>query len=346
METLIRPWRRSDSRRCGGSSGNPGSPPIARSSPKRTSGHTSRRPIRSTSLPACRTTRASTVSSARRTASRWGTPGRKLKAARTAFSSPSLYLLPAFQGKGIGGDLLPAAEETPCGYGLHDLWVGVMFRNEAARRWYARWGLRFARRDPFGMGRTTVQISSDVTRLRNPSGMPHCGEGSSPSTPGKEIGPPWCRGSSRVSGSAEGGVVRTWRGLRRSGGSPRAGGPRWDLGCEGSVQPAAGRQHRARVDPESVGRRSCFLCCDHLPPEQRAILYRETYFVLCNPVPIFPGHLTVATAATFPNRSRIIWKRSCGLRRISAPGRSSSITAPGAALRRPITSTSRRPLPV
>jgi hypothetical protein len=40
----------------------------------------------------------------------------------------------------------------------------------------------------------------------------------------------------------------------------------------------------ARVDPETIRRRLCFLCPDHLPPEQQAILYRDEYLVLCNPM--------------------------------------------------------------
>jgi diamine N-acetyltransferase len=68
----------------------------------------------------------------------------------------SLYLLPAFQGKGIGGGLLRAAEEKARDYGLEELWIGVMVQNEAARRWYDKRGFRFARVEPFRMGRTTV----------------------------------------------------------------------------------------------------------------------------------------------------------------------------------------------
>lgn len=56
----------------------------------------------------------------------------------------------------------------------------------------------------------------------------------------------------------------------------------------------------ARVDPETIRRRRCFLCPDHLPPEQQAILYRENHLVLCNPMPIFPGHLTIAHRRHLP----------------------------------------------
>jgi hypothetical protein len=56
----------------------------------------------------------------------------------------------------------------------------------------------------------------------------------------------------------------------------------------------------ARVDPETIRRRPCFLCPDQLPPEQQAILYRDDYLVLCNPMPIFPGHLTIAHRRHLP----------------------------------------------
>jgi hypothetical protein len=56
----------------------------------------------------------------------------------------------------------------------------------------------------------------------------------------------------------------------------------------------------ARLDSEAIRRRPCFLCLSNLPPEQRAILYRETFVVLCNPAPIFPGHLTIAHCRHLP----------------------------------------------
>ncbi|MBU2053636.1 MAG: DUF4922 domain-containing protein [Proteobacteria bacterium] len=56
----------------------------------------------------------------------------------------------------------------------------------------------------------------------------------------------------------------------------------------------------AAVDAESIRRRPCFLCPGNLPPEQRAILYRGEYLVLCNPAPIFPGHLTIVHRRHLP----------------------------------------------
>ncbi|MCE5263949.1 MAG: DUF4922 domain-containing protein [Deltaproteobacteria bacterium] len=56
----------------------------------------------------------------------------------------------------------------------------------------------------------------------------------------------------------------------------------------------------ARLDPETVRQRPCFLCPDHRPPEQRAIAYRNDWLILCNPMPIFPGHLTIANRSHLP----------------------------------------------
>ena len=56
----------------------------------------------------------------------------------------------------------------------------------------------------------------------------------------------------------------------------------------------------ARLDPESIRNRPCFLCLSRLLPEQRAILYRDEFLVICNPAPIFPGHLTIAHRRHLP----------------------------------------------
>ena len=50
----------------------------------------------------------------------------------------------------------------------------------------------------------------------------------------------------------------------------------------------------ARVDPDSIRARPCFLCRKNLPEAQRAILYRKEYVVLCNPAPIFSQHYTIS----------------------------------------------------
>jgi ATP adenylyltransferase/5',5'''-P-1,P-4-tetraphosphate phosphorylase II len=50
----------------------------------------------------------------------------------------------------------------------------------------------------------------------------------------------------------------------------------------------------AKVDADSIRGRRCFLCVENLPPEQLGVLYAQTFLVLCNPMPIFPAHFTIA----------------------------------------------------
>ncbi|MHB8578641.1 MAG: DUF4922 domain-containing protein [Ignavibacteriaceae bacterium] len=49
----------------------------------------------------------------------------------------------------------------------------------------------------------------------------------------------------------------------------------------------------AKVDDASIEERKCFLCHENLPAEQKGILYRNNYLILCNPFPIFPEHFTI-----------------------------------------------------
>ncbi len=50
----------------------------------------------------------------------------------------------------------------------------------------------------------------------------------------------------------------------------------------------------ADVDKKAVEQRPCFLCEDNLPEEQKAILYRKEYLILCNPAPVLPSHFTIS----------------------------------------------------
>lgn len=56
----------------------------------------------------------------------------------------------------------------------------------------------------------------------------------------------------------------------------------------------------AKVDAKSINSRRCFLCVDHLPPEQKGVLYENDFLVLCNPMPIFPAHYTVSHIKHLP----------------------------------------------
>lgn len=70
------------------------------------------------------------------------------------------------------------------------------------------------------------------------------------------------------------------------------------------VQFNAGRMisTSAKVDPKSINERKCFLCTDILPAEQKGILYKNNYIILCNPFPIFPTHFTLTHKEHQPQR--------------------------------------------
>lgn len=50
----------------------------------------------------------------------------------------------------------------------------------------------------------------------------------------------------------------------------------------------------ARVDPESVAKRPCFLCAGNLPPEEEGLRFGNEFTIYCNPFPIVDRHLTIA----------------------------------------------------
>lgn len=50
----------------------------------------------------------------------------------------------------------------------------------------------------------------------------------------------------------------------------------------------------ADVSQKVVGNRDCFLCLGHLPEEQKGIVYRDEFLILCNPAPILTAHLTIS----------------------------------------------------
>lgn len=56
----------------------------------------------------------------------------------------------------------------------------------------------------------------------------------------------------------------------------------------------------AKVDAAAIKERKCFLCGANLPPEQQGILVREKFLILCNPMPIFPEHFTIAHVDHIP----------------------------------------------
>ncbi|HSO86453.1 MAG TPA: DUF4922 domain-containing protein [Draconibacterium sp.] len=54
------------------------------------------------------------------------------------------------------------------------------------------------------------------------------------------------------------------------------------------------RSSAAKTDAKSISERPCFLCVKNLPSEQKGIIFQDKYFILANPFPIFPFHLTIS----------------------------------------------------
>ncbi len=91
---------------------------------------------------------------------------------------------------------------------------------------------------------------------------------------------------------------KTWTGLKESYEGLAAVKAR-RIRCGGfyvSVQYNPGRivSTAADVNPVKIRKRRCFLCMGNLPCEQQGIEYLQRYLILCNPFPIFSGHLTIS----------------------------------------------------
>jgi ATP adenylyltransferase/5',5'''-P-1,P-4-tetraphosphate phosphorylase II len=56
----------------------------------------------------------------------------------------------------------------------------------------------------------------------------------------------------------------------------------------------------AKVDRVSIENRSCFLCEENRPPEEKSVSFGEEYEILCNPFPIFREHFTIAHRRHIP----------------------------------------------
>ena len=66
--------------------------------------------------------------------------------------------------------------------------------------------------------------------------------------------------------------------------------------------PERRRSSAAAVDRRSLARRQCFLCSEHQPVKQKAVLWGERYKIQVNPYPIFSRHLTIADRHQVPQR--------------------------------------------
>jgi ribosomal protein S18 acetylase RimI-like enzyme len=72
------------------------------------------------------------------------------------FFVSSLYILPEFQGYGLGKKLLNEAYTIANKKQFKKVWLGVMKQNIKALEWYKNLGFIFVEEEPFQMGETEV----------------------------------------------------------------------------------------------------------------------------------------------------------------------------------------------
>lgn len=78
----------------------------------------------------------------------------------------------------------------------------------------------------------------------------------------------------------------------------------WFDGFKFKVQcnPERIKSTSAEVDKKSIEGRPCFLCVDNLPEDQKGIILKENFILLCNPFPIFLQHFTLSSLIHKPQR--------------------------------------------
>lgn len=72
------------------------------------------------------------------------------------FYVSSLYVLPKYQGIGIGKMLMMYAEKAAKELKHDKIWLGVMKDNTKTIDWYGKLGFKFVEQEPFIMGNTEV----------------------------------------------------------------------------------------------------------------------------------------------------------------------------------------------
>jgi ribosomal protein S18 acetylase RimI-like enzyme len=200
----------------------------------------------------------------------------------------SLYLLPEFEGKGIGMKLLEWGEGYAAEKGLGELWIGVMVKNRQALLFYRKVGFEFVREEPFTMGKTTV---SHLIGYKKSGGS---------ALPNQKTYTTF-DGGKNLSGlclKLLSDQRKIWQELREGYESLKNIRER-SLDCKGfsirlQYNPRRMKSSTAEVRKINSKERQCFLCLDRLPQEQRGILYRSDYLILSNPMPIFSSHFTVS----------------------------------------------------
>jgi ribosomal protein S18 acetylase RimI-like enzyme len=204
---------------------------------------------------------------------------------------PSLYFFPGFQGQGMGRRLLGAAEGYAGEKGLDRIWIGAMVKNRGALAFYRKMGFQFVREEPFTMGKTTVSHVIGYKKLRGTPFLRQKTYTAFDEGEGAKGLPELC-----LELLAE--QKEVWSGLREAYETLKEVRERDVLVKRSSIRlqynPRRIKNSLAGAGGENERERSCFLCLDHLPKGQKGILYRGEYFVLCNPMPVFPSHFTIS----------------------------------------------------
>jgi ribosomal protein S18 acetylase RimI-like enzyme len=201
---------------------------------------------------------------------------------------PSLYLLPDFQGVDIGKRLLEVAEGFAAEKGVDEIWIGVMVKNKQALVFYRKMGFLFIREEPFTMGKTTVSHLIGYKKIgRTP---PLNQKIYNAFDAGKNL-PELCL-------KLLSGQKNAWPDLHEGYESFKNIKER-DLPHKGfsvrlQYNPGRIKSSMAYVTRQNGNEQQCFLCLDHLPENQKGILYRSDYLILCNPRPVFSSHFTAS----------------------------------------------------
>ncbi len=72
----------------------------------------------------------------------------------------------------------------------------------------------------------------------------------------------------------------------------------------------------ARVDPQSIAERTCFLCSENRPVQQEELELEKDFILLCNPYPIFREHFTIPTKSHLPQEIKSNFDSLLSLSRI------------------------------
>ena len=206
----------------------------------------------------------------------------------------ALYLLPDFQGRGIGKRLVRAVEEHAAGRHIEEILVGVMVQNSRALGFYEKEGFQFTREEPFIMGKTTVSHLIGFKKMGRRAKIPidqrkifAAFEG----VPNQRSLPDLCL-------DLLSGQKHSWDDLREGYELLKTVRER-EVPCGGftvrlQFNPGRIASSTAALSAEAIRNRPCFLCVENLPGHQAGILYREEFLTLCNPMPVFPFHLTIS----------------------------------------------------